>query len=377
MTFSAISSGGGNVPAGDPIEIYYDSETDPHATIGVNLGGSAPLGKGSVGKCPFFYGGNMRYAYDPNTDTHSPSEGMGGYASMVNNNGDTETIDFTSGSLDPDMFASVSLGFNTAKCPGAWQVQTSFGVTSNTGSETEPSMTGGCSTCIGGDCLGPEIDGPLCGHDEAECYGPDNIIWGFGSYKIYETLSATLTNNCCRDANGKCVPGITDGDGNCLVTPLAGAFASIDGDAVVVPTWQLQRSAEICLPADDVAAFVAECVLAGDEEGDNITISRDRWNAVAKKWRPRMKRQRPTTTATNQYPHGLGTYTRKGIALASLGIAPLLADAIAKFMGKTGCGGCAARERRLNELVPDVSQVEGLMGWVKLTPKILAALGTT
>jgi len=108
--------------------------------------------------------------------------------------------------------------------------------------------------------------------------------------------------------------------------------------------------------------------------GDKIVISRDHWNKLAAKWRPRIKPSHQAAAVTHdQYPNGLGTLARKGIDLVSFGAAKPLAMAVAKIMGAKNCG-CEAREQCLNRLVPDVAKVGGLE-WVKLAPRIFACLG--
>jgi len=115
-----------------------------------------------------------------------------------------------------------------------------------------------------------------------------------------------IENYCCRDELGNCVPGDQDSDGSCLVTPLAGTFASIEGPPVVVPLWHLRRSAEIHLHADAVERFVADCAEAGEVMGDKIAITRDCWNKLAEKWRPRMRRHRSSNAIETMPCNGCG-----------------------------------------------------------------------
>ena len=115
---------------------------------------------------------------------------------------------------------------------------------------------------------------------------------------------------------------------------------------------------------------MSDCAEAGQQIGPLTSIARDRWNTLAEKWRPRMRRPRPSLAATcKSYPNGLGTLARRGIDAASFGLAKPLAMKLAKIMGAKNCG-CDARERWLNELVPNVATV-GKMEWMRLAPKIL------
>jgi len=123
-----------------------------------------------------------------------------------------------------------------------------------------------------------------------------------------------------------------------------------------------------------VEAFVSECVEASEVMGDTYVMPRERFNAISAKWRPRRLRP-PALLLTShphesEYPNGLGTLARRGIDMVSLGMAKPLAMALARMMGKPNCG-CDAREKTLNELVPDVRMVKGAMGWARLVPKIL------
>jgi len=150
-----------------------------------------------------------------------------------------------------------------------------------------------------------------------------------------------------------------------------------DRPPVVAPVWHLRRAAELCLPAEAREAFVAECIEAAEVVGDTYTMPRERFEAIRAKWKPRNRCHQPSPPASHPsesaYPHGLGTLTRRGIDLVSLGMAKPLAMAVAKVMGAKNCG-CEGRERCLNMLVPDVAKVGGLE-WVKLAPRIFACLG--
>ena len=109
--------------------------------------------------------------------------------------------------------------------------------------------------------------------------------------------------------------------------------------------------------------------------GDIYVMPPDRFAALHAKWQSFKKCPKSSIVPLQQqYPNGLGTLARRGIDVVSFGLAKPLAMTIARIMGAQNCG-CDAREQRLNELVPDVADV-GVMDWIKLTPRILAALGT-
>jgi len=152
-----------------------------------------------------------------------------------------------------------------------------------------------------GDCLGP--DGASSGTLTASnCFGPRDVnpyTPPFYSYSVNGYFNYAINSGrLCRDSAGNCVPGMQDSDGTCLTTPLAGALATIEGPPAIVPTAMLLRSAELYLPDDAATAFVTECAADDDVMGDKIAITRDRWNALAKTWRPRMKRWTSSSTAT-------------------------------------------------------------------------------
>jgi len=363
----------------------------------IEISGSLPeqnlvLGSGNTSYCtPQISGGgfvNPQWGNEDNPPGTPSVIWLPGWSAKVTEKNGNLTIHPQGGIYDAPCSVTIGLGVSSAICPESNGFYLYTGVQSsaqfNENSVNHIGPGAGTRECMGA-CVGEfsigvndcvRAQGGASGHGT-----PFSVSNDIGLYDIHRSVSATLkitSEGCCMDASGNCVHGMADVDGKCLATPLAGAFASIEGPVAIVPAWQLQRSAEIYLPTDAIAPFVADCAEAGEVMGDKIAIPRDRWNKLAEKWRSRMIRRSSSTSHSpsheSECPHGLGTLARKGISLVSLGMAKPLAMAVAKVMGAKNCG-CEAREQCLNRLVPDVAKVGGLE-WVKLAPRIFACLGT-